>query len=65
MGDKQARKLEKGMDKPPGWMDVDRTVAKDWQEAAILDKLRQLTDSQRQAVSTVVDQLLSDRLPKG
>lgn len=66
MGDKQARKLERGMGKPDGWMDVDRTVAADWQEAALLDKLRQLNEAQRLAVSTVVDQLLSgNSTPKG
>lgn len=65
MGDKQARKLERGMEKPDGWMDVDRTVAADWKEAALLDKLRQLNEAQRLAVATVVDQLLGNSSPKG
>lgn len=58
MGDKQARKLERGMVKPPGWMDVDRTIAGDWKEAEMLDKLRSLNPDQRQALSHLLDQML-------
>jgi hypothetical protein len=58
MGDKQARKLERGMGKPLGWIDVDRTLAKDWKEADMLDKLRLLSPEQRSVVSDVVNQLL-------
>lgn len=55
MGDIQARKLERGMGKPEGWMDVDRTIARDWEEAALLDKLRLLSKDQRAAVSGVIE----------
>ena len=58
MGDKQARKLEHGMLKHEGWMDVDRTVAKDWKEAELLDKLRALNPDQREALSSFIEQML-------
>lgn len=54
MGDDSARKLERGMSKPVGWLDVDRTAANDWKEAALLDQLRKLTDEQRAAVLALV-----------
>lgn len=63
MGDRQARKFERGMLKPEGWMDVDRTIASDWKEAAILDKLRLLSDEQRQAVVQVIDQFSRPSTP--
>lgn len=63
MGDRQARKFERGMLKPEGWMDVDRTIASDWKEAAILDKLRMLSDEQRQAVVQVIDQFARPSTP--
>ncbi len=47
IGDDTARKLEKGMSKPAGWMDVDHSEARDHLEAAYLDSLRRLTPSQR------------------
>lgn len=50
LGDEGARKLERGMDKPTGWLDVDSTVARDFREAAMLDKIRELTDEQKSAV---------------
>ena len=59
MGDGQARQIEQGVGKPLGWMDVDRTVATDWKEAALLDKLRLLTQDQRAAIEALADQLLS------
>jgi hypothetical protein len=54
MGDKTARKLERGMSKPKGWMDVDRTLAEDFREAAILDGLRLLTPAQRATIGQLV-----------
>jgi hypothetical protein len=48
IGDDTARKLEKGMSKPVGWMDVDHSAARDHNEAAYLDRLRLLTPSQRE-----------------
>lgn len=58
MGDKQARKLERGMGKPEGWIDIDRTEAENWKEAALLDKIRALTPDQVQAVAQLLDQML-------
>lgn len=47
VGDHTARQLEIGMSKPVGWMDVDHSEARDHNEAAYLDRLRELTPSQR------------------
>jgi hypothetical protein len=47
IGDDTARKLESGMSKPAGWMDVDHGEARDHLEADYLDSLRKLTPSQR------------------
>ena len=55
IGDDTATKLEKGMGKEPGWMDVDRSQAKDYREAAILDKLRKITPEQRDAVERMLE----------
>jgi hypothetical protein len=55
VGDETATKLEQGMGKDPGWMDVDRSQARDFREAALLDRLRKLTPSQMVAVERVLD----------
>lgn len=54
MGDSIARKLERGMSKPKGWMDVDRTLAEDFREAAVLDGLRLLTPEQRVTIGELI-----------
>ena len=54
MGDHTARKLEHGMSKPKGWMDVDRTLAADYREAAVLDGLRLLTAAQRVTIGQLI-----------
>lgn len=50
IGDEIARRLEKGMGKPEGWMDQDHTEAHTSQEATMLDVFRLLTDSQRERI---------------
>ena len=54
MGDHTARKLEHGMNKPKGWMDVDRLLAADYKEAALLDGLRLLTPAQRVTIGQLI-----------
>ena len=56
IGDDTARKLETGMGKDPNWMDVDRADARDHREAAALDKWRQLSESQREAIIRMMDE---------
>lgn len=64
MGDDTATKLESGMGKDPGWMDVDRSQARDFREAALLDRLRKLTPGQMTAVERVLDAfVLADKSP--
>ena len=48
------------MGKDPGWMDVDRSQARDYREAAILDRIRALTPAQIVAVERVLDAFTSD-----
>jgi hypothetical protein len=55
MGDHTARKLERGMNKPAGWMDVDRTIAADYKEAALLDRIRELTPDQRASIAQLIE----------
>ena len=57
IGDDTATKLEQGMRKPPGWMDIDRSQAQDYKEAALLDKMRLLTPGQLDAIERLMDQL--------
>ena len=47
LGDDAARKLERGMNKPKGWMDIVHTHVSD-KEQAILSVFAQLTDAQRE-----------------
>lgn len=64
VGDDTATKLESGMGKDPGWMDVDRSQARDFREAALLDRLRKLTPGQMTAVERVLDAfVLADKSP--
>ncbi|MGL4649553.1 MAG: hypothetical protein ACRC1H_09105 [Caldilineaceae bacterium] len=56
IGDDTARKMESGMGKDPNWLDVDRSQARDFKEAATLDKLRKLSASQREAVERLMDE---------
>lgn len=56
MGDSTARKLERGMDKPMGWMDVDRSIARNHEEADMLDAIRTLTSQQRQTIAVLIAQ---------
>lgn len=63
IGDDTATKLELGMDKSPGWLDIDRAAAKDYLEAAHLDKLRKLTPSQREAVERMMGELAQSNKP--
>ncbi len=65
MGDSTARKLERGMGKPVGWMDVDRSIARNHEEADLLDKIRLLSGSQRQAVAKIIEQFASVNIVAG
>lgn len=58
IGDETATKLERGMDKPDGWMDIDRSAARDFREAALLDKLRLLNQAQRESIERMLDEFL-------
>ncbi len=46
IGDETARKLEGGMRKRIGWMDQDHSLARNIDEAAMLDLMRALTPTQ-------------------
>lgn len=59
IGDDTARKLEEGMSKPTGWMDVDHSEARDHLEAAYLDSLRKLTPSQREQLAGLAAEFAS------
>jgi hypothetical protein len=59
IGDDTARKLEKGMSKQPGWMDVDHSEARDHLEADYLDSLRKLTPSQRAQLARLAAEFVS------
>ena len=50
MGDDTARKLEKGMRKPFGWMDHDHTSARTDLEADFVSVFRSLTPEQQDSV---------------
>jgi hypothetical protein len=63
VGDDTATKLELGMGKDPGWMDVDRSLARDYREAAILDKIRLLSQTQMAAVERVLEEFASTPKP--
>jgi hypothetical protein len=56
IGDDTARKLEAGMGKEQNWLDVDRADARDHKEAAALDRWRQLSDSQKEAIIRMMDE---------
>ena len=57
IGDETATKLEVGMSKQRGWMDVDRLQARNFKEAALLDKMRCLTPGQLDALEKLLDQM--------
>lgn len=59
IGDDTARKLEQGMSKPAGWMDVDHSEARDHLEADYLDSLRKLTPSQRAQLARLAAEFVS------
>ena len=59
IGDDTARKLESGMSKPAGWMDVDHSEARDHMEAEYLDSLRRLTPSQRAQLARLAAEFVS------
>lgn len=63
IGDDTASKLERGMGKDPGWMDVDRSAAKDYTEARYLDRLRALSDQQRAALDLLLDSMTAPQTP--
>ena len=70
IGDDTANKLESGMGKDPGWLDVDRSEARDFKEAAHLDMLRKLSPSQREAVERLMKEFggptaQADQAPQG
>lgn len=50
LGDDSARKLERGMGKPVGWMDVERSELRE-HEAAFLDLFRLLTREQQELLA--------------
>lgn len=57
IGDDTATKLESGMGKIPGWLDVDRSQAQNYKEAALLDKMRALTPAQLDAIERLMDSM--------
>ena len=59
IGDDTASKLEAGMGKDPGWLDVDRSQARDFKEAQHLDRLRALNPQQRESLEVLLDAMLS------
>jgi hypothetical protein len=63
IGDETATKLEKGMEKPTGWLDVDRSEAKNYREAALLDKFRLLSAEQLAAIEQLLDSMNAGRQP--
>lgn len=63
IGDDTAIKLERGMGKPDGWMDVDRSEARDFRDAKSLDLLRLLTPSQRESVERMMEELARNNRP--
>lgn len=54
LGDDIARKLERGMSKPKGWMDVEHLHEVSARESEILSSLRALTPDQRELVEKQV-----------
>lgn len=50
MGDDVARKMESGTGKQKGWMDKDHTEAATVSEAELLDRYRECSEAQRQAL---------------
>ena len=47
IGDETARKLERGMNKPKGWLDASHDLALSERDAEILHSIASLTASQR------------------
>jgi len=64
MGDDIARKLEKGMGKPTGWMDHPHEVTRDGDESDFLRSYRLLTLEQREQLTRLAEMLASgNRVP--
>lgn len=57
MGDDIARKLEKGMSKPHGWMDHPHDITKNADEAEFLRTFRALTQEQREHLAATAELL--------
>jgi hypothetical protein len=57
MGDDIARKLEKGMGKPTGWMDHPHEVTRDGDESEFLQTYRGLTAEQREHLAKLATML--------
>jgi len=64
MGDDIARKLEKGMGKPLGWMDHPHVATADADEAGLLSVYRLLTPEQRDHLGKLADMLARANRPK-
>jgi hypothetical protein len=63
MGDDIARKLEKGMGKPVGWMDHPHEVTRDGDEIDFLQTYRLLTPDQRASIAGLADMLAKGNRP--
>lgn len=63
MGDDIARKLEKGMGKPTGWMDHPHEVTRDSEESDFLQTYRMLTPDQRDQLARLADMLAQGNRP--
>lgn len=56
IGDDIARRIESKMGKPTGWMDVDRSIARNHEEAAMLDGIRLLSRGQIETLQKLIEQ---------
>lgn len=63
LGDKAARKLERGMNKQQGWMDRDHGPARNVDEADLLDLFRLLTPIQRDSLQAMAEQFAALNTP--
>jgi hypothetical protein len=62
LGDRQARKIERGLNKFEGWMDVERGNVQTVQEAELIDLFRACGVDQREVVVAMLTQL-APKLP--
>lgn len=65
MGDDVARKLERAMSKPLGWMDQSHETTKSTDEAEFLRTFRALRPDQQAALAALAETMARDRLPPG